>query len=265
MPHTASRAAEQRVARLYAGFWNEIDTIRAPAIRAQFLSNVGLPEEWFRGRSCLEVGCGSGFAAWAMASAGARVCAVDLLPTSLATVRERLSAEREGVRLAAASAVRLPFASASFDFTHCNGVLHHTADPRRGFAELARVTRPGGTLFVSLYGKGGVYAALVAAARAVAPVVPYALAERVLDGVVGRRRIPNSFMPAKVSVLDNMYVPIRHSYREREVRRWFAEEGFDPKRVSRTRTTIYDHTRPINRLIHGDGYLQFRAEKPARG
>jgi SAM-dependent methyltransferase len=38
-----------------------------------------------------------------------------------------------------------------FDFSYSVGVLHHTGDPMRGFRHLARVTRPGGVVIVSLY------------------------------------------------------------------------------------------------------------------
>lgn len=254
--------AEQGVARLYGGLWEELDELRRPEVLEQFLYNVDLPREWFRGRLCLDVGCGSGFAVWAMRELGAQCHACDLVPASLARVSQRLGSAPGVLPLAAASALALPFAAESFDFVHCNGVLHHTRDPRQGFRELVRVARPGGTIFVSLYGRGGVYGAQVALARALAPLLPRAIVARLLDLLLGDRKLPSSFMPAKVSVLDNMYVPIRNSYRQEEILRWFAEEGVDPAAVSRTRTTLYDHRKPWNRLIHGEGYLQLRARKP---
>lgn len=44
----------------------------------------------------------------------------------------------------------LPFPDASFDAVFCSQVLEHTPHPARAVAELARVTRPGGRLLVSL-------------------------------------------------------------------------------------------------------------------
>src|SRR5262249_15000486 len=49
------------------------------------------------------------------------------------------------------SLLELPFPNDTFDIVHSMGVLHHTADARRGFQELARVLKPGGAVMVSLY------------------------------------------------------------------------------------------------------------------
>lgn len=45
----------------------------------------------------------------------------------------------------------LPFPDGSFDVVISQGVLHHTSDPWRGFAELVRVCRPGGFIDIYLY------------------------------------------------------------------------------------------------------------------
>ena len=45
-----------------------------------------------------------------------------------------------------ADAEHLPFADASFDLTYCVATLHHALDLPRMVSELARVTRPGGTV-----------------------------------------------------------------------------------------------------------------------
>ena len=49
------------------------------------------------------------------------------------------------------SVLDIPFPDDRFDLTVCAGVAHHTPNPDRAFAELARVTRPGGTAFISIY------------------------------------------------------------------------------------------------------------------
>ena len=121
------------------------------------LDHLGLEPGFFAGKECLEAGCGT-FAPGSqnMLAAGAKsVTAMDLN----ATIHEfvpGLLAEYEGrYTLTVGDVLDLPFPDASFDFVLCDGVLHHTRDPLQGAAELARVTRPGGTLFLTSFGKPG--------------------------------------------------------------------------------------------------------------
>jgi SAM-dependent methyltransferase len=43
--------------------------------------------------------------------------------------------------------LHLPLASDSFDFIISTGVIHHTPDPEKAFAECARIIRPGGQFY----------------------------------------------------------------------------------------------------------------------
>jgi SAM-dependent methyltransferase len=45
--------------------------------------------------------------------------------------------------------MHLPFADGSFDICYSSNVLEHVSDPWRMAAEMVRVTRPGGTVFLS--------------------------------------------------------------------------------------------------------------------
>lgn len=254
---------EQRVTQLYRHLWTKIERIDGPEIVDQFLRNVGLPGGWFQSKRSLDVGCGSGFAAFVLQVLGSESHACDLGFESVRDARARLSncPLNSSVYLISASALSLPYRSESFDFVHCSGVLHHTVDPWRGFQELVRVTRPGGVLFVGVYGKGGVYNVGLSVARSLARAIPFEWTETAVQALLGDRRVPHSFMPASVSMLDNLYVPVRRRFREREVRQWFTASGFKGDQVVRTKTTIFDHTTTLNRVIHGEGYIQLRGYK----
>jgi SAM-dependent methyltransferase len=50
---------------------------------------------------------------------------------------------------------RPPFQKGEFDVILCNGVLHHTSDPRGGFMGLVPLLKPGGHIVIGLYNKYG--------------------------------------------------------------------------------------------------------------
>lgn len=81
---------------------------------------------------------------------GARVVAIDLADWMLALGKENVA--REGlssvISVEKIDAKRLPFADGSFTCVMSNSIIHHIEDPRPVFAEMLRVLRPGGVLFV---------------------------------------------------------------------------------------------------------------------
>src|SRR5262249_13209650 len=75
------------------------------------------------------------------------VVAFDLTPEMLAKARDRCAqAGLTNVTFQEGSATDLPFAPESFDGLVTRLAIHHLGDPRRAFAEMFRVLRPGGPL-----------------------------------------------------------------------------------------------------------------------
>jgi ubiquinone/menaquinone biosynthesis C-methylase UbiE len=96
----------------------------------------------------LDLGCGNGIVAYALANLGHEVTAID--PDLSADVgleaTHRLASEISQGKIITqqASAESLPFNDATFDIIYARQALHHFADLTRGLQESARVLKPGG-------------------------------------------------------------------------------------------------------------------------
>lgn len=100
--------------------------------------------------SVLDVGCGAGILAEALAARGAVVTGIDLAAESIAVAR-RHAADRGltiDYRLAAVETLAEQ-APASFDVVTCLELLEHVPRPAETIAACARAVRPGGTVFLS--------------------------------------------------------------------------------------------------------------------
>lgn len=99
------------------------------------------------GASALEVGCGTGedalALAWLVGAAG-RVTAVDRSRALLAEAIDAAAAEGLAIRFEEADGRSLPFADSGFDAARVDRTLQHIESAERVVAEMARVVRPGG-------------------------------------------------------------------------------------------------------------------------
>ncbi len=93
----------------------------------------------------IDVGCGAGALALALAPLVREVVGVDRVPELLELARERAPAN---VQFVEGDATNLPFEDASFDLAGTIRTLHHVRRPELVVAELARVARPGGRVLV---------------------------------------------------------------------------------------------------------------------
>jgi len=99
------------------------------------------------GGACLNAGCGEGLFAGFLDSFPAitRIVHMDLGQPQVAA---RLSDPRHEDWSGSVTAI--PFGDATFAFVLCTEVLEHVVEDRLGFAELARVTEPGGWILISV-------------------------------------------------------------------------------------------------------------------
>jgi methionine biosynthesis protein MetW len=96
----------------------------------------------------LDIGCGDGEFAAALARRGQPIVATDISPVALA---EAARQHGSGVRWLVVDASRaLPFADSSFDVFVSLSTLQYVFDPTQLLSEAARVLRPNGTLLIEV-------------------------------------------------------------------------------------------------------------------
>lgn len=95
------------------------------------------------GRVVVDVGGGPGYFADAFRAAGATYIGID------PDVGELSARGTPASGMIRASGDALPFATGALDICYSSNVLEHVAEPDRMLGEMVRVTRPGGTVFVS--------------------------------------------------------------------------------------------------------------------
>lgn len=154
---TRAVVARPRLWRVFRGPLRAQFDRLAPSWHARLgpeaLAALGLAFDRLEGppRSALDLGTGTGKAARLVAERfpEATVLGVDLAPAMVAEAARLLPGELAGrVRFEVADAAALPYGDAAFDLVVLLNMIPF-------FAELGRVTRPGGTLVVSFSGGAG--------------------------------------------------------------------------------------------------------------
>ncbi len=267
-------------------------------------SYFGLPESWFEGKTVLDAGCGSNAnASVAFLQMGAaRVDSVDLGEEWMEVAQRNLHPFGDRSAMRSESVLDLSMANETYDFVHCAGVLHHTADPRGGALELCRVTRPSGYTFISVMANaGGVLYQFINMLRSrykedptFRKTIDELSSERISSGVEwilgekGRHEFGelvdgeddvfrSLFDPDIVlTIKDRLQAPTYHDFdfTESEIRSWFLDSGYvDAQRISRYTTGFHNFRRflapmylnydhPVSRFWFGEGYVQMIGRKP---
>lgn len=149
LPRALADDAEARQHALYNHVAHEYDDVFRPHVARHYVvKRVAAVKDLLPlGGRLLDVGCGTGLLAAAIAAEGYDVYGADLSPEMA-----RKAHARGLLGTYAATTTQLPFADGSFDLAFTVATLHHLETPERvarTIAEMARVVRPGG--FVLLW------------------------------------------------------------------------------------------------------------------
>jgi ubiquinone/menaquinone biosynthesis C-methylase UbiE len=191
-------------------------------------------EKWLRpGDRVIDVGCGPGRGTLFLVRQEMDTFSIDLSTESIALAKRRAPESC----FVCASNLALPFDDYSFDAVVSDGVIHHTPDARRSFAENARLVREGGYMYVGVYRRKRYYYYLYTwmggpirwlerrgwgKALIYATLLPlYYLVHLV------KSRGKRTWHGAKSFFYDYIITPQATFHTKEEIVTWAAEEGFE--------------------------------------
>ncbi len=166
-PLSERAAAQERLAARVSAYYTKYyrDVLGLPDWQARVANRLPedeniLPrlrqvETWMNerlecGLRVLVVGGGTGAEFMALARRGCDVFAVEPDPEAVAIARERARlAGADPGRFLCGVAESLPFPDDRFDFVCCHSVIEHVQDVGRSVAEMVRVVKPRGRIFLS--------------------------------------------------------------------------------------------------------------------
>jgi len=194
--------------------------LRARAERSAFarLLDQAIPGD----ARIVEIGCGTGQMSLYLARADRLVVGADLTLASLelgAAAAGRFGVDR--AQFVETDLHRPGLRKGAFDVVYSSGVLHHTPDPRKAFASIVPLARPGGMIVIGLYN---------AFAR-----IPLRL-RRAAARLTGFRWIPfdpvlrdrRSEPARREAWLRDQYLhPEEHRHTHAEAAAWFAENDVE--------------------------------------
>lgn len=174
----------------------------------------------------LEPGAGTGFFLLNLWQTGfvQEAHATDISEGMLAVCRA--NAERLGcsVETRAGDAEELPYPDGTFDLVAGHAFLHHLPDPPAALAEMYRVLRPGGTLFIA--GEPTLWGDRLAGVAKRAARTAFRLTDRLPGVRIRREEAPSPSSDADRVLQDLQFDVDLHTFDPRQVDAWLRETGF---------------------------------------
>jgi len=238
---TKENATGQLFGKLFPAYDRNSFLSSMDLLEKRFIAN-NFPMDWFKGRECLDVGCGGGRYSMALARLGANHCVgIDLAEESIRDAEHRASElDLDNVKFRVASAAEIPFEDHSFDCVLFSGVLQHVAEPITVLNELSRVTRPGGMLFLLVYATEGVRWPLIQMLRPIAQTVGF----EVMDQAVASAGLP---VNKRRTYLDDLFVPYIDFYSRQCLSNLLYDKGFS--KIERWENGRFDHEESLDAYV----------------
>lgn len=225
-------------------FWWASPNLNLSSNINNFLKRVDKNKDYFKNKRCLDAGCGYGRVLYPLLVCGAKeVVGTDIGEMKIA---QQLCKGYKNIKFMNVPIAEIPTTNNYFDFVHCSGVLHHTQNPEENFKKLVNLTKGGGELYIAVYGKYGLLNLIFFLLRPITTRCQKEFLMTLMQLFFGKSKAGIYY--------DHFGVPIRKTYTEKEVKKWFKENGF--KNIKRLNTAKHDYTKIKNKLLHGYGWIQ---------
>ncbi len=250
-PRDVSPPGEDFVCASFSSEWQDYDYgptlwTASTAERLQtFRGECGLAEGELRGKLFCEVGCGLGILTHeAAATLGAESFGIDLSTSVFRAAAQFRDNPR--VHFIQASVFAAPFRGQDFDFVYSHGVLHHTFNTQEAVRHAAALVRPGGGLYLWLYGYDDVRVSVLrrlafaleqstrpwlarlprrVATGVLLPLVPVYQAASLLGRLSGSHGTTYSAQQAMHAARDRFTPLYAHRHEYEEVADWYRQIG----------------------------------------
>ena len=202
--------------RLFGGIWSEVTDEGFESLRGAFpklMESVGFDTDWFKGKLCIDIGCGTGRLAASLVDYGAeRVYACDITDEGFAVGKEHAPE----VEFRVANALQLPYPRNMFDFAVASGVLGHTDNAVAGVQELYRILKPDGLAYTLFYSKSFRWEVF----EQIRPYIQRIGLERFSKALADIGVSSNKYW------IDCLFIPLITTYSDDDINRMFREAGF---------------------------------------
>ncbi len=183
--------------------------------------NNGFDLDYFKGKKCLDIGCGGGRYSIALSLLGAKsVTGVDVSSSGISDAKSRADKlSISNTHFLVYDGSLLPFEDEVFDCVIWSGVLMHMEFPELSTQEVSRVLKQGGLVYMLVYATGGIRWPLVNQLRNLTSQVPLTKMDAALNSAgldVNKRR----------TYLDDLYVPLIDFYSIERLSRLLEQHNF---------------------------------------
>jgi ubiquinone/menaquinone biosynthesis C-methylase UbiE len=248
----ATQQTETATGKLFGDLWPAYDDTQfkfsVGLLAKRFIEN-GFDMDWFKGKKCLDIGCGGGRYSIAMSGFGAsHVTGIDVSETGIPDARKRAAdMGLTNVEFMVGSVLDLPFPDNSFDCVVFSGVLMITQHPVQALKEIARVMKSGGMFYSLTYATEGVRWPLVEILRPITQAAGLAAIDKAISDA-------GLSAPKRRTYLDDLFCPVIDFYSWECLKDMLEDSGFS--NIDRWKKGRLDHEENMAEYIKDlEGFL----------